>query len=232
MHFKRILLVLTAVGLALGLTGAATATTVKTPAPATAKFLFPCANRAGYLTLASPFGDLCYWNPVNKTINVAGKAPVTVTVTAPGVAGPQGPAGPPGANGSVGPQGPAGSVGPAGPTGPAGPQGSAGPQGTPGTSASVTEGVVNVSGQFDGTKDGSGFIACPTLYPYADGGGYILTGNGGDTPASYEYVTGSYPTNSSGNPSVSGQAFGWGVSWLKADCHVVIYVTCSSGAEL
>ena len=100
MHFKRILVVLTAAGLALGLAGVATATTVKTPAPVTARFLFPCANREGYLTLASPFGDLCYWNPTNKTINVAGKAPVTVKVTAPvpGPAGPAGPTGPAGAS--------------------------------------------------------------------------------------------------------------------------------------
>ncbi len=213
MHFKRILVVLTAAGLALGLAGVATATTVKTPAPVTARFLFPCANREGYLTLASPFGDLCYWNPTNKTINVAGKAPATLKLTAP-VPGPAGPAGP---------TGPAGAsvTGPAGPAGPTGPAG-----------ASTTEGVVETA---TASAPGTAVVFCPAAYPYADGGGGTIA----NVPAGQQYfLTGSYPIVASGHavPAYVAagngqQATGWAASF-NADCTITVYVTCSSGSAV
>jgi hypothetical protein len=73
-------------------------------------------------------------------------------------------------------------------------------------------------------------VSCPAAYPYADGGGY-LTGGGPVT------VDGSYPVTigatalTTSIPSAAGtQANGWGASWDQSDCHITIYVTCSTGA--
>jgi hypothetical protein len=205
MHIKRIGVVLVAAALSLGLAGAATATT-QPKIPTTATYLWPCANRNGQLTLTNPYTDLCYWNPVNKTINNAGKVTLKLTVGAPGPAGP------------AGPQGPAGLT----VTGPQGPAGPAGPQGAPGTNATVTEGVVVTSTAFTLTSSTAiGTVSCPATTPYADGGG------GSSTSTSWTLAD-SYPVGI----NATNQATGWKVEFV--DCSVpvpptfTVYVTCSN----
>ncbi len=141
----------------------------------------------------------------------------------PGAPGKVGPAGANGQPGQTGQTGPAGPVGPAGPAGPAGAQGE---PGNPGTNAIVTEGVVAVSGSIPAVNAGSSYVACPTAYPWADGGGYYYTGE------AIPEVIGSYPTVNGGIATNGQQANGWGAAWNAADCHVVIYVTCSTGSKV